>query len=431
VTAGGPPIWALAVAAAAATPAVEPGLEAQLARVLYDLELEARGSAGWCLSIDDRDRAGIAPLVRGALERGGRGRLLECEVPPGPEAAAKARARGAEVLLAIRLAQQRSRIELYAELQVIDRGLWAPAPAGDRPVVLASAAATIHDAQGPPIPAPPIGFDLERIGHLSARVLALAACDLDQDGRPELVSVGDRLEVQVAGRGKVTGVAALTFAGRAGSKTPVRDPIASVVCADLDASPGLEIAFGHSALAQGALLKVAPKKSGRWSLAEIAPLPAVPLAATSRGLLLSAPDAGINRWERRARLWSSHRQQEIDLGEPVFALVGAGAEWWALDTRYQLRALSKDLALGSAIDTSGVGAVVGRTGAATWLVTTSSAAAPGDQLRVRRLGGDLGRTVNLPAPLTAATAAGPLLFLATAPAGGGADLWRLALPEEP
>jgi hypothetical protein len=410
---------ALSLALAGLTAPTEAGrgLDAAVRGLLADLDLATRHRppAGEDLAVavrTPRRPREIDRLVLGLLLEGTRAAVSRPvralpEQPGAPlgELDAAARLAGAEwLLLASVEPLDAHHVELRAELRAVDRGLWARPPAPRSAPIAAFAARSLSVEASPSVreDAPRTGGPI-RLGRVEDHVVALAACELD--GRPgdELVVVSMRsVSVWRAEPERSAPVASLALEGRLAA-APVRDPIGSVVCADLDGDGRTELAIGHGRLAEGWLLRLEPgPEPGTSRLAVVERLPGLPLAVAGPRLWLGRTDAGRARFAPELVPYgpSDAGAEPPPVPPPFLALlsVGPGAAPLVLDTDYRLRALGGD---GAPIATSGLGCALARWEGDTLLATTSSRAVAGDRLRIHRLGASGGRPIELPEPVVA------------------------------
>lgn len=387
----------------------------------------------------------LGGLARAELQRRGFTRVIECAGEDTRERADQAaRAAGADGLLWIELGAAPSL--LRGELRAIDPGLWIAPPAADRVAIHAVARTPLDEkllaawtAEPQPLePRPgPRAPKVTRIGRLAQRVLALAACDLTGDGKPELIVVSDELLVLRLDRPLLEPLARLGFDPLPPALHPVRDPIAGVVCADLDGDGTVELAHGHSSFARGRVATV-QRTAGGLKLEPGRELQGIPLALIARGTLLSAhSDGGTNRWARDVWIGPPASGRVVLLPRPFFDVAAHEGQVLVVDDQYRVDALDAGLSRTMSLGSSGRAPLLLPSGPRRIAVRTSSRASGySDELALGELSGPVERTVPLPGLIHASTwslapdAQGLDLWLAVRDATGE-QIFRVFLPEPP
>lgn len=440
--------WAIILSgtfAAATSGATEDAIGPHVARLMERIDLAPRGDQDLCLSVQARvpgttaESLGVARVVRGLvraeLARLGARDVPSCDGSGDARAIDRlARQQGAEWVLAIDLDTTAQKGVLRAELRAIDAGLWG---SSESFTIHSLAKETIDsDVTAVPEPSPNVPHrapSLSRLGHVSQRILALAACDLTGDGRAELIALGEELVVYRLDRPGLEVLARIAPEGLPGATTPVRDPIGGVACGDFDGDGGAEIAFGHSSFEKGRVLQLRKAPRGlRFDAGR--DLNGVPLAVVNgKSLLLAKTDEGRNRWSRSVSIASATQERPLDLGAPFFDAAALGKELLLVGADYTLRKLS-DLEPKTSVPagTSGIGALLVPLGGKTSAVTTSSSAsAANDRITLEN-----SKSLSVPGRVYARAWAfsqenkATEVFLA-ARDDQGDQILRLSIPEEP
>jgi hypothetical protein len=214
--------------AAAPAPAIE-----VLADQLRDALVAARPEPPVAVAVQGPSAAlseSVGAVLAARLSGAGLSALL---LPPGPDAAARARGQGARTLLGLQLRVD-GELAAAGELRSVWRNFWAgrtPVEAG--PARLVSAAVPVDPATrllaAAGAPGTGLALDPAPLARFAARTAALASGDLDGDGRPELaVLVGDEvLVLDAAGQPLArTGLGELPPAA-----VPVREPFGTLCIA--------------------------------------------------------------------------------------------------------------------------------------------------------------------------------------------------------
>ncbi len=260
--------------------------EAELKR--RDLALSLRAGEG----VGARLVSAVRSLLYGRLAERGLRSVSELRATAGSSARAaaqelerKARAGGYELLLDLELAIVEGHLHLRGLLRRTDRQLWRDLRQPDRGAVShlhasARVDAEIRSYQGSGLPAGAARFAQHSFALGRGELLALAAGDVDGDGRTELVVLRPT-EVEVLRRGASGFQSTLRYklTAPAAAIRP-RRPLGSAVVADLDRDGKAEILVRTSELERGAELGIA--RDGK-TLVLRRELTAYPLAAGTEG----------------------------------------------------------------------------------------------------------------------------------------------------
>jgi hypothetical protein len=355
----------------------------------------------------------LGSLLQSRLEQLGARSLSMVDNPPSSaEAERIAREAGAQWLLVVSVEPiTRDVLRLWAEVKMVDRGLWLPEPRPGEATIYATAEESIRlddtlrsllarsDPRDPdPHPHPPDALHLDgapmRIATVEDRVLALSACEIA--GRSVLFLLDSKSFIAFTYEGGTLRRSGSIDLGKLPKASTVsRDPIGSIACGPSDKSERREVAFGSSALRSGQVLRVESRKTGEVALSFARTIDGVPLGYLAGGrLVLGSIDAGRSRWASPLAIEDKGRTVErsirtglVDLAlEPAapqgFRAVGVG-------TDYRLMRFTDDLEKSVPFGSSGVGVRIVGDGDSIVLVATSSASTA-DRDRVRLLAPDHG-----------------------------------------
>lgn len=324
------------------------------------------------------------------------------------EAEGAARARGAALLVRLHPRLEGAELLVTGDLVPTWINFWSGRDASrarggavlvERSRIDAETLALVQVAPAADVPAAPLRWVLSELRTLPARVLALAAGDVDGDGTPELAALTER-EVQVFdGNGELLGARDHTALPRA--SRPPREPSGAIAIGPFGEDARTRLAYHAFDRSTAELL------SG-WSPDAL--LATTPLCAGAAGVVTGRPAPGRNHFEVTVRIDG----REVTLPFPPIAVAASPRPsphpFVAVAADGRATLLSAELApvgvslegMGAAIalaDLDGDGAVE--------LITTELSRS-GDRVRVWRIGREglspLFESEALPVPLMAASA---------------------------